>query len=129
MKNESRGFVHLMKSTKYSLQGLWTAAKNESAFRQELLLFVVLAPVGVYIADTFLVWILLMVPLFTLLITELLNSALEAVVDRVGTEFHELSGKAKDMASAAVFMNILFLLVVWGGYLVYWFGVFGGGGQ
>jgi len=123
MKNESRGFVHLMKSTKYSLQGLWMAVKNESAFRQELFTCLVLVPTGFYIADSLLSWTVLMIPLFTLLITELLNSALEAVVDRVGTEIHELSGRAKDMASAAVFLNIIFLLVVWGAYLLYWFEV------
>lgn len=73
----------------------------------------ILVPVAFYVEASLAERLLLLASLFILLITELLNSAVEAVVDRVGAEFHELSGRSKDLASAAVFFALLFMLVVW----------------
>ncbi|MDH5380766.1 MAG: diacylglycerol kinase [Cyclobacteriaceae bacterium] len=119
MKNTNTGFQHLINSTKYSLQGLGHAIKNEAAFRQELILVGVLFISSFFISEGFLSWCLLIFPLFLLLIVELLNSAIEAVVDRIGEEFHKLSGMAKDMGSAAVFLNLVFIAIVWVGYILY----------
>ena len=76
------------------------------------------SPLAFFLAETFLEWCILVFPLFTLIITELLNSALESTVDRIGSEIHKLSGAAKDLASAAVFINLLFIALIWGGYFV-----------
>lgn len=118
MKNENKGFKHLLNSTKYSLQGLVHAAKNEAAFRQELLFTGILFVASFFVSEGFIAWAILVSPLFLLLIVELLNSAIEAVVDRIGEEYHELSGRAKDMGSAAVFINLLLIGVIWTTYLV-----------
>lgn len=118
MKIENKGIDHLYKSTVYSIKGLVKAFKNEEAFRQELILVSFLFPISFFIADGFLSWVLLITPMFLLLITELLNSAIEAVVDRVGRNYHELSEAAKDIASAAVFVNLIFLGTVWIVYLL-----------
>jgi diacylglycerol kinase (ATP) len=98
----------------YSALGLSAAWKNEAAFRQELLLVMVLLPVAVWLGQTGLERAVLIGCLFIVLIVELLNSAIEAAVDRHGHELHELSGRAKDMGSAAVFMSLLLLAIVWG---------------
>jgi len=124
MKNDKKGFSHLIDSTKYSLKGIKAAFQHESAFRQELIVCAVLFPLSFYLADSIVAWSILIIPLFTLLITELLNSGLESVVDRIGSEFHELAGRAKDLASAAVFINIVFLVIIWGAYLLYYFDLF-----
>ena len=118
MKEDSRGVQHLINSTKNSLTGLKTAFANEAAFRQELILVAVLFSASFFLASTFIEWCILIFPLFTLLTTELLNSAIESTVDRIGSELHKLSGAAKDLASAAVFINLLFIAVVWGGYIL-----------
>lgn len=97
----------------YSIKGLKACYKHEEAFRQELFLLIPLLPLGLWFGETpveraMLVGCLWMVP-----IVELLNSAIEANVDRVGLERHELSGRAKDIASAAVFTSILFVVSTW----------------
>lgn len=97
----------------YSWQGLIATYKYEAAFRQELALCLVLAPVGWWLGDSGLERAVLIGSLFLVLIVEVLNSATEAVVDRVGEEKHELSGRAKDMGSAAVFLSLLNVVVVW----------------
>lgn len=113
---EKNNYGHLQRfgpAIKNSLMGLKAAYKYELAFRQEVFLFIVLTPVAFYIAQGFVEFVLLMSGLFAILITELLNSAVEAVVDRVGLEHHELSGRAKDIGSAAVFVAIVYFLMVW----------------
>lgn len=101
-------------ATRNSLQGLKAAYKHEIAFRQEVLLFIVLLPVAFYIADSFVEFALLMSGIMGIMITELLNSAVEAAIDRIGLEHHKLSGRAKDLGSAAVFVAICYFLLVWG---------------
>lgn len=98
------GFAHFVAAANYSKQGFVAAFKYESAFRQELSLAVIGFVLAPFVAETTAQFLLLVLPLMLLLLTELLNSAIEAVVDRFGGEDHELSGRAKDMGSAAVFV-------------------------
>lgn len=108
------GLTRIIKAARYSMLGLRAAFVNEAAFRQELALFVVMAPLGYWLGSTGVERALLIGSLFLVLIVELLNSAVEAVVDRTGVEHHDLSGRAKDIGSAAVFVALLNGVVVWG---------------
>ncbi len=112
--NKVGHFARLAPAIKNSLAGLAAAYKHEIAFRQEVFLFIVLTPVAIMISTSFIEFVLLIFSIIFIMVTELLNSAVEAVVDRVGLERHELSGRAKDIASAAVFVAILFFIMVWG---------------
>ena len=112
MRN-GRGLRRLIRAGKSSLAGFTAAFKHEEAFRQELLLAVVLLPLGLLLGETGVEKALLAGSLLLVMIVELLNSAVEAVVDRVGLELHPLSGRAKDMGSAAVFLVIVYAIVVW----------------
>lgn len=111
--NKHTGLKRIVLAAGYSAAGLKAAFKNESAFRQELVICALLSPFIVCVEHTLAERLLLTGTLFIVLITELLNSALEAVVDRIGTEHHELSGQAKDMGSAAVFLSLVFALLCW----------------
>ena len=113
-KNEHGHLSRLGPATRNSWLGLKAAYRYEIAFRQEVFLFLVLAPVAAYIANGFVEFVLLISAIVGIMITELLNSAVEAVVDRVGLERHELSGRAKDLGSAAVFVAICYFVLVWG---------------
>lgn len=113
MKSGYTGVTRIWKATFNSLRGIKTAWRYEAAFRQEALLCALLVPVALLIDASTAERLLLLMTLFILVITELLNSAVEAVVDRVGAEFHELSGRAKDIASAAVFFALLLLMITW----------------
>jgi len=97
----------------YSMKGLAAALRHESAFRQEAILFVVLLPVALWLGQGVLQYTLLIGSLLLVLIVELLNSAIEAVVDRIGDERHELAGRAKDMGSAAVFIALANVVLIW----------------
>ncbi len=112
--NNTRGLKRLINAGGYSWSGLKAAYLHEAAFRQELAMTMAMAPLGWWLGDSGGERALLIGSLFVVLIVELLNSAVEAVVDRLGTEHHELSGRAKDLGSAAVFMSLVFLGVVWG---------------
>jgi diacylglycerol kinase (ATP) len=114
MKPGKSGFARLLDATGYSFKGLKATWVHEAAFRQELLLVAVLGVASFWLADNPTEWLILVIPLFVLLIVELLNSAIESVVDRIGDEFHELSGRAKDIGSAAVFISLLFIATIWG---------------
>ncbi len=107
------GIKRILKATVYSWQGFKAVYKHEEAFRQELLLSVILVPVGFFLGDTGIEKALLIGSVLLLLLVEVLNSAIEAVVDRFGGEIHKLSGRAKDMGSAAVFLAIVMLVVIW----------------
>lgn len=113
MKPGKTGFSRLIDATRYSMQGMKAAWRNEAAFRQELVSVVILLPVAALLARNITQFLLLTVPLFILLIAELVNSAFEAVVDRIGDEHHELSGRAKDMGSAVVFIALLLCFTSW----------------
>ena len=114
MKPGKTGLHRLVNATGYSWQGLRASWQHEAAFRQELLLAVVLGAASFWLAQNVLQWLALITPLLLLLIVELLNSAIEAVVDRIGDEHHELAGRAKDMGSAAVLLCLLLVTLVWG---------------
>ncbi len=104
----------VVRAAGYSLAGLKAALRGEAAFRQELALFVVLAPLGAWWGRNGVERALLVGSLILVLVIEVLNSAIEAAVNRIGREHHELSGQAKDMGSAAVLLAMLLVLVVWG---------------
>jgi diacylglycerol kinase (ATP) len=107
------GISRIIDATGYSMKGLKAAWIHEAAFRQELFLFIVGVPLAYWLAESKTDFLWLILPLFLILIAELVNSALEAVVDRIGHEHHELSGRAKDIGSALVFVCLVLLAVVW----------------
>ena len=114
MKPGKTGITRIVDATGYSMSGIRAAWKNEAAFRQEAVIAALMLPAAFWIGSTVVEYVLLVGCLFIVLITELLNSAIEAIVDRVGTEHHELSGQSKDMASAAVLFSLLLTAFVWG---------------
>lgn len=114
MKPGRTGLGRLIDATGNSFRGLTAAFRKEAAFRQELALAAVLLAGSFWLADSALEWLVLVVPLFVLLIVELLNSAIESVVDRIGDERHVLSGQAKDMGSAAVLLSLGLIAACWG---------------
>ena len=97
-----------------SWKGLTGALRSEAAFRQEVALAVVLIPLGIWLGQSGIERALLVGSVLVVLIVELLNTGIEAVVDRIGPERHELSGLAKDVGSAAVLISFVLLAVVWG---------------
>ena len=107
------GIQRVTKAAGYSWQGFRAAWKNESAFRQECGIGLFMLPFAFVIGQSMLQVVVLITVLGIVLITELLNSAIEAVVDRVGHEHHDLAGQAKDMGSAAVFVSLALVVTVW----------------
>lgn len=107
------GLTRIIKAFGFSMQGLKAAYRLEEAFRQEVWLFIITLPLALWLGDTGVEKALLIGSILLLLIVEILNSAIEAAIDRFGGELHELSGRAKDMASAAVFLAMLNAGVVW----------------
>ena len=108
------GIRRIVNATFFSLAGLRTAWKNEAAFRQECLLCIVLVPSAFWLGQNAVERSLLIGACLLVLIVELLNTAVEFVVDRVGMDHHLLSGQAKDLGSAAVFVSLLLTAIVWG---------------
>ncbi|MFT3896876.1 MAG: diacylglycerol kinase [Thermomonas sp.] len=108
----------ILKATQWSLQGLRAAWLHESSFRLEVYLLVVAAPLALWLGNTGVERALLLGSCLMVLAMELLNSAVEAVIERYGPEHHELAGRAKDMGSAAVFVTMMNVLLVWGLILV-----------
>ena len=98
----------------WSMKGLQAGWRHEASFRLEAMLAVVLVPLGLWLGHGALEKIALVLPAVLVLSGELLNSAIEAVVDKVSPEFHELAGRAKDMGSAAVFVLLVLMAVSWG---------------
>ncbi|HKK06775.1 MAG TPA: diacylglycerol kinase [Gammaproteobacteria bacterium] len=107
------GVARILDATRYSMQGLKAAFVNEAAFRQELLLCVVFIPVGLWLGVDGVERALLIGSLLLVLMVELLNSAIEAIVDRVDTDWSPLAGRAKDIGSAAVFISLLNAGTIW----------------
>ncbi|MBF0429063.1 MAG: diacylglycerol kinase [Magnetococcales bacterium] len=118
MKPGATGLTRLIHATAYSMAGLRAAWINEAAFRQELMLTVLLSPVGLWLGNGAVERALLIGSLLLVVAVELMNSAVEAVVDRIGPEHHPLAGRAKDMGSAAVLFSLLNVALVWG--LILW---------
>ncbi len=113
-KPGATGITRIINATGYSMKGLKSAWINEAAFRQELLLILLLMPLAFWIGDSLNEILLLVCISWVVVIVEVLNSAVEAVVDRIGSEHHELSGRAKDLGSAAVFIALALNALVWG---------------
>jgi diacylglycerol kinase (ATP) len=113
VKSGLGGIARIVAATRNSLRGIRDAFRFESAFRQNIGLSVVLLIFSVSLAQTVVEWLLLVMPLLLLIIVELLNSAIENTVDRIGEERHILSGRAKDMGSAAVLMCHVMIATVW----------------
>jgi|ERR1700691_1011544 diacylglycerol kinase (ATP) len=112
-RNKPTGITRLLRAFGYSFQGFMHTWREEAAFRQESLLAVVVIPAGLYLGRSGVERALLVSPMLLILIVEILNSAVEAVVDRSGTERHPLAGMAKDMGSAAVMLSFALLGTVW----------------
>lgn len=112
-KPGNTGLYRIFKATGYSAKGLCSAWRHEAAFRQELMLMIVLTPLAFWLGDGITQQLLLLVVSWLVVIVEVLNSAIEAVVDRIGSEHHELSGRAKDLGSAAVMLSLALTSVTW----------------
>lgn len=115
--NKATGIVRIINAFGYSLKGLKAAWVNEAAFRQEIVLLLVATLVAIWLDVSHLERVLLIGSVVLIVIVELINSAIEAIVDRIGTERHELSGRAKDIGSAAVLVAIFLACFVWGSVL------------
>ncbi len=113
MKNTATGLDRIVRAAGFSYQGFVSAISTEAAFRQELVIAAVTIPLGLWLGDSGVERALLLGSIVLILIIELLNSAVESVVDRVGDEYHELSKKAKDIGSAAVFLGFANALMIW----------------
>ncbi|AWB66551.1 diacylglycerol kinase [Saccharobesus litoralis] len=113
LKPNGQGLSRIYRATICSAQGIQAAYQHEAAFRQELTLAVILLPVAWFTSATFGQFVLLIASLLFVLIIELVNSAVEAVVDRISLEHSELAGRAKDMGSAAVTLALLVCFLVW----------------
>ncbi|BCV32319.1 MAG: diacylglycerol kinase [Shewanella algae] len=109
----NHGLKRIFRATGFSIKGLCSAWKHEAAFRQEAVLALLMIPLALYLDVAKTEKLLLIATVFIVIITELLNSAIEAVVDRVGDEIHPLSGQAKDIASAAVFISLCLCGLTW----------------
>lgn len=115
---KNTGLRRIVLAGGYSMKGLSAAYRNEAAFRQEVLGFVILAPLGLWLGTNGVERALLVGSLLLVLIVELLNTAVESVVDRVGLEKHVLAGQAKDQGSAAVLLSLVLAIVVWAFVLI-----------
>ena len=109
-----KGFQRLLNATRYSMKGFAAAYQHEAAFREEVMLAIVLIPAALLLGVSAVETVLLIGSVLLLMLVEILNSGLEAVVDRIGPEIHPLSGRAKDLGSAAVFIAIVILCLTWG---------------
>jgi len=107
------GIRRVLNATRYSLEGLAAAARHEAAFRQELLLAIVLVPLGLWLGNDGVERALLAGSVLLVLVVELLNSAVEAAVDRISPEHHPLAKRAKDLGSAAVMLSLAGVAAVW----------------
>src|SRR5689334_24868569 len=112
-RQKPTGFTRMFRAFGVSMKGLAGAFREEAAFRQELACALVVIPLGLWLGRNGVERAVLIGPVFLILIVELINSAIEATVDRIGLERHALSGLAKDIGSAAVFMSFILLVTVW----------------
>ena len=108
-----KALVRLLWAARYSLAGLWTAWRHEQAFREEAVVLVVVVPAGLWLGRSGVERALLIGSWVLVMLMELVNSAIEAVVDRIGLDQHDLAGKAKDLGSASVFCAIMLAIAVW----------------
>lgn len=123
-KPARKGFMHLFDAFTFSMKGLKSAWHNETAFRQEICALPILIPLALWVGQSAVEHILLITPLLLIISLELINSSIESVVDRISTEHHPLSGQAKDLGSASVFIAMLLALIIWGLILISRFSTF-----
>jgi len=116
---KNTGIKRVLFAARYSYAGLKHCILKEAAFRQEFILALILLPLAVWLDVSKIERILMIVSLFLVMIVELLNTAIEAAIDRIGTERHELSGLAKDVGSAAVLLSLLTCGIIWAGILFF----------
>jgi diacylglycerol kinase (ATP) len=116
------GLDRMLRATGYSIEGLKTAYRGESAFRQEFFLAMVMLPAAFVVGASWLEVAVLVGSVLLVLIVELLNSGIEAAIDRVSLDLHDLSKRAKDLASAAVFLSLLLCAGIWLTALLHRFG-------
>jgi diacylglycerol kinase (ATP) len=112
--NQAGGLHRIWNALLYSGAGIRAAWSNEAAFRQEIMLFLILIPAAFWVGGNAVERALLIGSCLFVLVVELLNSSIEATVDRIGEDMHALSGRAKDMASAAVLVSLLLAVSCWG---------------
>jgi len=117
---KSTGFQRLYFASKFTAQGLKTCLETEPAFRYELCLAAIMVPAAFWVSSTALDFALLVIPVVLVLIVELLNTAIERIVDHISMENHLLLGQAKDLGSAAVFLSMMLTLMIWVYYGVYY---------
>jgi diacylglycerol kinase (ATP) len=117
--SRNKGLARILMAGKYSWQGIKTTYANEQAFRQEIYLSIILIPLAFWLGDSGIEIALMIACVLLVWLVEIINSAIEAVVDRIGEEPHILSGQAKDMGSAAVMIALINLVVVWGLLIFY----------
>jgi diacylglycerol kinase (ATP) len=115
---KKKGLARIWAATIYSIDGLRACFRSEEAFRLELILSLIFAPLAFILGETAIEIAMLLLAIALVLLVELLNSAIEAVVDRVGMDYHELSKKAKDIASGAVFISLMTFLLIWAVILI-----------
>lgn len=118
MLKKNKGFTRVYMAAYYSYRGLLQAICHETAFQQEAILALVLIPLACFLDVTAVERILLVGAVVFVMVVELLNTAIEAVVDRIGYEHHALAGQAKDLGSAAVFVSIFLAIFIWATILV-----------
>lgn len=111
--HNAKGIKRIFNAFFFSLAGFKATWQHEEAFRQEVLIFLVTTPLAVWLGENNIERLLLIGSMVLVLVVELLNSAVESVVDRIGSEHHELSGRAKDIGSAAVFLTLAWVAVTW----------------
>jgi len=109
----AKGIERLCNATQFSIAGFKATWQHEEAFRQEILLLLVASPAAFFLAKNTLEILLLIGSIVLILLVELLNSAIETVVDRIGLKQHELSGRAKDIGSAAVMLSLIWAAITW----------------
>lgn len=112
-RRSKTGISRLWPALQNSIEGIFATLRTESAFRQEMSLFLVMLPLGLWLGGTSTEKVLLIAPLFLVLVTELLNTAIESAIDRWGAEYNDFAKAAKDAGSAAVFFSLLLVIVNW----------------
>ena len=112
-RNPTFGLKRIINAVIVSCRGLTATWKSEAAFREEIILGIILFPAAFFLGETLTQTAILILPLFLVLIVELLNTGIEHAIDRVGLEHHELSGLAKDAGSAAVFLSNMLIICIW----------------
>lgn len=118
MKSSKKGIKRILKAFTYSFDGFKSVFKTEEAFRQELFLCIFLFIIAVFLKITYLEKLLLISSLFFIIIVELINTAIEVVIDRISDEYHILSKKAKDIGSLLVLITFIYAIIVWGSVIV-----------